>query len=148
MAAGLGLVGDLSIVVAVAVFALCFPLWHRIDIGMPLQVDAVFPYIIGKNTFQLTTADLKFDSPYNTYRHAGMPPGPIANPGRASIRAALNPAPNPPVSDPICRDLKKSQRCEYIYYVIADKEGGHVFAATLEQHEANVAAAREAGLIG
>jgi len=42
-------------------------LWHRIAIGMPLQVDATFPYIIGKNTFQLTLEDLKTDSPYNTY---------------------------------------------------------------------------------
>jgi cell division protein YceG involved in septum cleavage len=48
----------------------------------------------------------------------------------------------------MCKDLKKTQKCEYIYYVIADKEGRHVFAATLKQHETNVEAARAAGLIG
>lgn len=66
-------------------------LWHRIAIGMPLQVDAVFPYILGKNTFQLSRADLRTDSPYNTYINKGLPPGPITNPGLDSILAAANP---------------------------------------------------------
>lgn len=68
-------------------------LWHRIRIGMALQVDAVFPYIIGKNSFNLTKADLKIDSPYNTYTNKGLPPGAIANPGLDSILATLNPIP-------------------------------------------------------
>jgi len=67
-------------------------LWTRIKIGMPLQVDAVFPYIIGKNTFELTLEDLKVDSPYNTYTNLGLPPGAISNPGLSSIMAALRPA--------------------------------------------------------
>ncbi len=66
-------------------------LWHRIDIGMKLQVDAVFPYIIGVNTFDLTKADLATTSPYNTYVNKGLPPGPIANPSVSSILAAVTP---------------------------------------------------------
>jgi len=67
-------------------------LWKRIEMGMPLQVDAVFPYIIGKGTFDLTLEDLGYDSPYNTYKYKGLPPGPITNPGLDSIRAAMNPS--------------------------------------------------------
>lgn len=69
-------------------------LWHRIAIGMKLQVDAVFPYIIGVNSFQLTKADLLTDSPYNTYLYKGLPPGPIANPGLDSIIATVQPTKN------------------------------------------------------
>ncbi|MFM7745697.1 MAG: endolytic transglycosylase MltG [Actinomycetota bacterium] len=121
-------------------------IYNRLRRDMLLQIDATLRY---GQPDDLSIAELvQIDSPYNTYTRKGLPATPIANPGRASIRAALNPAPNPPLSDPICKDLKKAQRCEYIYYVIADKEGGHVFAATLAQHEANVEAARAAGLIG
>ncbi len=70
-------------------------LWKRIDNGMKLQVDAVFPYIFGKNTFDLTRTDLQFDSPYNTYRYEGLPPGPIASPGFEAIRASLYPEETP-----------------------------------------------------
>ncbi len=66
-------------------------LWHRIALGMPLQVDAVFPYIIGVNSLQLTKSQLQTDSPYNTYTHKGLPPGPIANPSLDSIMAAVTP---------------------------------------------------------
>jgi len=121
-------------------------IYNRLRRNMELQIDATLRYGQPDN---LSIADLaKIDSPYNTYSRKGLPPTPIANPGRASIEAALNPAPNPSASDPICRNLKKSQKCEYLYYVIADKNGGHAFAATLEQHNANVDAARAAGLIG
>ena len=121
-------------------------IYNRLRRNMELQIDATLRYA---QPDDLSIAELsKIDSPYNTYMRKGLPPTPIANPGRAAIQAALNPAPNPSVNDPICRDLKKSQKCEYLYYVIADKNGGHVFAATLEQHNANVEAARTAGLIG
>lgn len=66
-------------------------LWRRIAIGMPLQVDAVFGYIFNRDTYSPSYADLKVDSPYNTYTHKGLPPGPIDNPGLESIEAALNP---------------------------------------------------------
>ncbi len=70
-------------------------LWKRLAAGMRLQVDAVFPYIIGKNTFQVTKSDLRVNSPYNTYRYAGLPAGPITNPGLEAIMAALDPTPSP-----------------------------------------------------
>ena len=67
-------------------------LWNRIAKGMKLQVDAVFPYIIGVNSLQLTKADLLTDSPYNTYLYKGLPPGPISNPSLDSILATVEPA--------------------------------------------------------
>lgn len=67
-------------------------LWKRISIGMALQVDAVFPYIIGVNSLQLTKEQLRTDSPYNTYTNKGLPPGPIANPSVDSILSAVTPA--------------------------------------------------------
>lgn len=121
-------------------------IYNRLRRDMELQIDATVRY--GQPTDLPFTDLVAIDTPYNSYLYKGLPPTPIANPGRASIAAAMNPAPNPDLADPICRDLKKSEKCEYLYYVIADKEGGHVFAATLEQHEANVEAARTAGLIG
>ncbi len=94
-------------------------LWHRIAIGMPLQVDAVFPYIINKNTFEVTLTDLKIDSPYNTYKYKGLPPGPINNPGLDSITAALNPI-----------------KSNYIFF-LSDLDGNFHFATTYPEHMAN-----------
>lgn len=115
-------------------------------IDMPLQIDATLYYGNDRST---PFPELRqTDSPYNTYMYKGLPPTPIANPGRASIQAALNPAPNPPAGDPICQGLPDpTQGCLYLYYVLATEEGGHAFAATVEQHEANIAAAREAGVL-
>lgn len=93
-------------------------LWKRLDIDMPLQVDATFLYINGKNTFELTLADLVDDSsPYNTYAHKGLPPGPITNPGLDSIVAALYPKENP-----------------YLYY-LADLSGVTHYSRTFDEHK-------------
>lgn len=66
-------------------------LWNRIKKNMPLQVDAVFGYIFGRDTYSPSFADLGVDSPYNTYTHRGLPPGPIDSPGLTSLDAALHP---------------------------------------------------------
>ena len=66
-------------------------LWHRIEIGMPLQVDAVFGFIAGTETFSPTFSDLEVESPYNTYQNVGLPPGPIGSPSHSSLRAAADP---------------------------------------------------------
>ncbi len=66
-------------------------LWNRINRGMLLQVDAVFGYIYSRNTYSPSFDDLTVDSPYNTYKYKGLPPGPIANPGLDSINAAIHP---------------------------------------------------------
>lgn len=94
-------------------------LWHRLAIGMPLQVDAVFPYIIGKNTFELTKADLKVASPYNTYTNKGLPPGPINNPSIESILAAATPI-----------------TTNYVYY-LSDMQGNFHFCVTYACQKAN-----------
>lgn len=118
---------------------------NRMFLGMPLQIDATLYY---QQDPDLPFPELRaIDTPYNTYLYGGLPPTPIANPGRASIRAALNPAPNPPPSDPVCRELPDPTRCVLLYYVLADERGGHAFAATFEQHEANIERARAAGVL-
>jgi UPF0755 protein len=120
------------------------------DNPFPLQIDATLLYgrdLAGIDP-SLPFSELRqIDGPYNTYLRPGLPPTPIANPGRASIQAALNPAPNPPAGDPICAELPDPTKCSYLFYVIADEAGGHVFAAEGWQHERNVEAARQAGLL-
>lgn len=96
-------------------------LWKRISIKMALQVDAPFLYMLGKTSAELTQADLKRDSPYNTYTRRGLPAGPIGNPGLMAIRAALYPAESP-----------------YLYY-LSDNDGGMHYAKTFEEHKANKA---------
>lgn len=119
---------------------------NRLFLGMNLQIDATL-YYDGDRSVPFDVLRQR-PGPYNTYLNAGLPPTPIANPGRASIRAALNPAPNPPPGDPICRELDDPTReCIYLFYVIATEDGGHAFAATLEQHAANIAIARQRGLL-
>ncbi len=94
-------------------------LHRRLEADMPLQVDAVFPYFLGKNTFELTLDDLAVDSPYNTYRYRGLPPGPIANPGLDAIEAALNPT-----------------FSNYWFY-LSDLSGNMHYAVDFEQHKLN-----------
>jgi UPF0755 protein len=96
---------------------------NRLKIGMGLQCDPTVIYALeraGRYTGNLTRDDLHFDSPYNTYRYAGLPPGPIASPGRASLEAAMNPA-----------------NVSYLYFV-SKNDGSHAFASTLDEHNRNV----------
>lgn len=96
-------------------------LWRRLEAGMKLQVDATFLYINGKSTFNLTKKDLASDSPYNTYTHTGLPPGPIGSPSIDSLLAAVTP-------------LKTS----YVYY-LSDMENVTHYSTTYEQHLAKKA---------
>jgi UPF0755 protein len=96
---------------------------NRLRIGMPLQCDPTVIYALrqaGVYNGNLTRANMQIDSRYNTYRYPGLPPGPIAAPGRASLEAAAHPADVP-----------------YLYFV-SKNDGSHVFATTLEEHNRNV----------
>jgi UPF0755 protein len=96
---------------------------NRLKTGMGLQCDPTVIFALekaGRYNGNLTREDLHFDSPYNTYRYAGLPPGPIASPGRASLEAAANPADAP-----------------YVYFV-SRNDGTHAFASTLAEHNHNV----------
>lgn len=94
-------------------------LWKRLEIGMPLQVDASFKYINGKATKDLTLNDLKIDSPYNTYVYKGLPPTPISNPGLSSIKATITPI-----------------KTNYLYF-LTDKKGLMHYAKTYAEHLQN-----------
>jgi UPF0755 protein len=91
-------------------------IYNRLRRGMLLQVDATVLYALGRHQEVVLYRDLEVDSPYNTYRYAGLPPGPIASPGLPSILAALRP-----------------ESHDYLYYV-ARPDGSHVFSRTLEEH--------------
>jgi len=94
-------------------------LWKRISIKMALQVDSSFKYINGKITANITTDDLKIDSPYNSYTNRGLPPTPISNPGLGAIKATINPIKTP-----------------YLYF-LTDNNGNMHYASTFEEHVAN-----------
>jgi UPF0755 protein len=120
-------------------------IYNRLAARMNLEIDATLLYQADPN---LTFAQLKeIDSPYNTYMKRGLPPTPISNPGRASIKAALNPAPAPTADDEACEGLPRNQECDYFYYVLINEDGRHKFATTYEQHLVNVEEARAAGLL-
>ncbi len=120
-------------------------IYNRLAAKMPLEIDAAVKY---HQDPAMSWTDMKAtDTPYNTYLHKGLPPTPIANPGRASIVAALAPAGVPPKSDEACAGLQAGVKCEYLYYVLKNSQGGHAFATTYEQHLANVEKARTAGLL-
>ena len=96
---------------------------NRLKIGMGMQCDPTVIYALmlaGRYDGNIRKGDLQIDSPYNTYRYAGLPPGPIAAPGEASLHAAANPADVP-----------------YLYFV-SRNDGSHVFSTTLDEHNRNV----------
>jgi len=94
-------------------------LYNRLDLGMPLQVDAVFGYIFNRDTYSPSYDDLKVDSPYNTYTRRGLPPGPINNPGLDALLAAVHPT-----------------KTEYLYYLTGTDNLMH-YATTYAGHQAN-----------
>ncbi|MFQ5510375.1 MAG: endolytic transglycosylase MltG [Candidatus Krumholzibacteriia bacterium] len=102
---------------------------NRLQKGMRLEADPTVAYAMGGYRGRLLFRDLAIDSPYNTYQRAGLPPGPICNPGEAAIRAALEP----------------DSTCKAIYFV-ARGDGSHVFSLNLRDHRAAVREARRARL--
>ena len=120
-------------------------IYNRLAKKMKLEIDASVKY--GQDPAMTWTEMKATDTPYNTYINAGLPPTPIANPGKASIQAALAPFGTPPASDAACVGLVVGVKCEYLYYVLADAAGGHVFATTYDQHLLNVEKAKTAGLL-
>ncbi len=101
--------------------------YNRITKHMALDADPSVVYaslLAGRYTGVIHASDLELDSPYNTYKYAGLPPGPIANPGRSALLAAMHPADT-----------------DYLYFV-SDNQGHHRFAKTLEEHSRNVASYR------
>ncbi|MFC3343871.1 endolytic transglycosylase MltG [Paenibacillus abyssi] len=102
-------------------------IYNRLAIGMPLQIDATVQYALDKPKERLFEKDLQIDSPYNTYKINGMPPGPIASPSLASIEAAIYP-----------------EETEYLFYV-TKKDGSqtHLFGKTYEEHLKNIRISNE-----
>jgi UPF0755 protein len=89
-------------------------IYNRLHRGMRLKIDATIAYVLRSNRFRLTNQDLYTKTPYNTYLHDGLPPGPISNPGLKSLQAAAAPADT-----------------AFIYYVLTDKDGSHTFTTNL-----------------
>ena len=103
--------------------------YNRLNNNIALDADPSIIYaelLAGTYRGALHHDDMQFQSPYNTYRHAGLPPGPIGNPGRSALAAAMHPA-----------------QSDY-YYFVADAQGHHRFARTIEEHNKNVVAYRQA----
>jgi len=95
-------------------------IFNRLEMGMPLQIDATIQYVLDKPREILLYKDLEIDSPYNTYKHAGLPPGPIACPGWPSLQAVIEP-----------------EEHDFLYYV-AKPDGSHAFSRTLQEHNNNI----------
>ena len=104
-------------------------IWNRLRIDMLLQIDATIQYALGETKPVLTFDDLEIDSPYNTYKYAGLPPTPISNPGLAALKAAADPSAD-----------------NYLYYVARnDGTGRHYFSTTYDQFLADKAKAAANG---
>lgn len=103
---------------------------NRLAVPMRLQIDATVIYALGENPGQVLASHLEVDSPYNTYRVDGLPPTPIGTVSAASLEAAIKPA-----------------TTTFLFYVLSSTDGSHAFADTYEEHQANVLAAKEAGVL-
>ncbi|MDO3409036.1 endolytic transglycosylase MltG [Saccharibacillus sp. CPCC 101409] len=102
---------------------------NRLNDPMKLQIDATVQYALGEQKERLLYSDLEIDSPYNTYKYEGLPPGPIASPSLKSIEAALRP-----------------EKSDYFFYVTKkDGSGEHLFAETYAQHEQNIEQSKAGG---
>lgn len=104
-------------------------IYNRLNEGMPLQMDATVLYAIGQRKSSLTLTDLDADSPYNTRRFPGLPPTPIAAPGRESLTAAMNPAPG-----------------EWLYFVLVERDGTLFFTEDYDEFLVRAADARARGV--
>jgi UPF0755 protein len=91
-------------------------IYNRLDQGMKLEICATIEYILPGSRPRLLNEHLKIDSPYNTYIYAGLPPGPIASPGLASLQAAAAPA-----------------KTDYIFYVLTGEDGSHTFTKSYSE---------------
>ncbi|EUJ51616.1 aminodeoxychorismate lyase [Listeria rocourtiae FSL F6-920] len=91
--------------------------YNRLKEGMPLQTDPTVLYALGKHKSRTMYEDLQVDSPYNTYKYKGLPPGPISNSGKTSMEATLNP-----------------EKTDYLYFLANTKTGQVYFSKTLEEH--------------
>jgi UPF0755 protein len=98
----------------------CSVYYNRLAINMPLGVDATLLYAVGRLTPEPTAAELGLDTPYNTRKHAGLPPGPISNPGRAALQACINPP-----------------KTNYLFY-FTDRQGTTHFETNQQQFDADV----------
>jgi UPF0755 protein len=105
-------------------------IYNRLAHHMPLQVDATIAYALHSGARHLNDKDLQVNSPYNTYKHLGLPPTPIASPGEASIRAALQPAAGP-----------------WLFYVLISANGQHAFTASATEFAKLKAEAQKKGLL-
>jgi UPF0755 protein len=103
---------------------------NRLQDDIRLQIDATVVYAIGDVNGRVTAEDLKVQSPYNTYRVDGLPPTPIGTVQIISVDAAVDPADT-----------------EYFFYVLASEDGSHAFAATYEEHQANIQKSKDAGVL-
>jgi UPF0755 protein len=106
-------------------------IYNRLANNMRLQIDATVLYALGEKKNVVLFSDLEINSPYNTYKIDGLPPGPIAAPGRNTLEAAISPTPGP-----------------WLYYVLIEENGKHAFATTNEEFARNLAEARRKGLAG
>ena len=103
---------------------------NRLELGMPLQIDATVVYALGGSPGRVLAEHLEIDSPWNTYRIIGLPPTPIGTVQVESLRAALDPA-----------------TTNYLFYVLISEDGSHGFSETLEEHRAKIEQAREDGVL-